>query len=137
MKVVLEKDGVEYKFINRYHYEYVLILLPVIGVLVSCFVAFGQKSFRRVVNICAYKFMAFMLGGLFVYVFIEIGLVPSPVFIILLFVILTMLWVLFPMYCCYNLVVYIDDAKLYELTLVGYEIKDNFSLSYKPKFILK
>ncbi len=137
MKISAKKEESQFTVSYRSRYEYLILLVPVVGIFISVFVAFFEKSMRRVLNICAFKFMAFMLGGLLVYVFLEFNLVANILGILVLFGLLIILWIAVPMYCVYILVFYLDDIKLKELNALGYEFEPTPELIEKKIFLLK
>lgn len=137
MRVTAKKEERQFTVNYRNRFEYLVLLVPFVGIFLAVFLAFFQKAMRRVLNICAFKVMMFMLGGALVYVFIYFNLVSNILGILVLFALLLILWIIVPMYCVYILVFYLDDIKLKELIAVGYKIQPEIQLIEKKIFLLK
>lgn len=137
MRITVSRQEQEFNISYRYRYEYCVLLIPVIGIFLSAFFGFFQKSMRRVLNVCAFKFMSFMFGGLVVYLFIRFHLLTATIGVLVLFGLLIMFWIIIPMYCVYVLVFYLDDMKLKDMAAVGYKFKPEIEPLNKQIFLLK
>lgn len=137
MKVVASKDDGQVSVNYRNRFEYCILLIPVIGIFAAALCGFFQKAMRRVLNVCAFKFISYMFGGLLVFLFIQYNLLVNTLGILVLFGILSLLWIIVPMYCVYILVFYLDEIKLKDLIALGYELEPEVELSNNNIYLLK
>ncbi len=137
MVLLLEKEEQQIKINYRIRYEYVLLLIPLVGIFLSVAIGLATKNLRRVINVSLFKFGSFMLGGLSMYLFLQYNMYDQLLLAIIELIVLSVLWIVVPMYCTYILVYVSDDAKLFSYIQNGYSFDKIQEFEYKQRFLLR